>query len=318
MLDLLRPKPFRGDQVAAGTVVLAVLVLLLEVRFAGDWRAGVHLLYAGTATALVLGMAVAAPGEPEGPPAWHSTLYVAGFLLAGATLVNLADVLGSHGGAGTVAWVGGALTALATWFSRGRGAASGTLLAAVAGVVTSLAVLDWTVAPHGVSPFRYLLLLDAVVLALMALWQRIRGPAHGVQLLNAAGLVLLAIAATFAADVAVRAITISFVGSEGPAPSFHVATGWTLLVFAGGVGVLSAGAADDERGNVLVGIVLLLAFVALAGSGNLVGWPMLLAAATVALLVIGLRPSTPLPAEPPPGAGEAGRPAPLPPVRPVD
>jgi hypothetical protein len=45
---------------------------------------------------------------------------------------------------------------------------------------------------------------------------------------------------------------------------------------------------------------------------------MLLAAATVALLVIGLRPSTPLPAEPPPGAGEAGRPAPLPPVRPVD
>ncbi|UTI66024.1 hypothetical protein NBH00_07385 [Paraconexibacter antarcticus] len=319
MLELLRPKPFRGDQVAAGTVVLTVLVLLLELRFRGDWGDGVHLLYAAAAAALVLGMAAAAPAEEGGPPAWHSTLYVTGFLLAGAALVNLAQVLGSHGGAGTVVWVGAALTALGAWMSRDRDSASGTLLGAIAGVVTSLALLRFVFSPDGVTPFRYLLLADAVALGLMALWQRIRGPAHGVQLLNAAGLVLLAIAATFAVDLVFGLFTSRLLGGEGGG-TFHPATGWTLVVLAGGIGILSAGAADDERGNVVVGSALLLAFVLLASRGDLRWWPLLLAGATAALLTVGLRPSTPVPDEPPPGAGRppGGGPAPLPPVRPVD
>jgi hypothetical protein len=320
MFELLRPKPFRGDQVAAGTVVLTVLVLLLELRFRGDWGDGVHLFYAAAAAALVLGMAAAAPAEEDGPPAWHSTLYVTGFLLAGAMLVNLAQVLGSHGGAGTVVWVGAALTTLGAWMSRDRDSASGTLLGAISGVVTSLALLQFAFSPDGVTPFRYLLLADAVGLGLMALWQRIRGPAHGVQLLNAAGLVLLAIAATFAVDLVFGLVTSRLFSGEGGRGAFHPATGWTLLVLAGGIGILSAGAADDERGNVVVGSVLLLAFVLLASRGDLRWWPLLLAGATVALLTVGLRPSTPVPDEPPPGAGRppGGGPAPLPPVRPVD
>lgn len=310
MLTLLRPKPFRGDQVAAGTVVLSVLVLLLNLRFADTWPTGVHLAYTGLAAALVLGMAVAVPREPAGPPAWHSTLYVAGFLLAAATLASLAEILGSDGGAGTYTWVGLALTALAGWMSRARGSASGTLLAAVSAVLTSLAVLRWTSSPDGMTSFRYLLLADTVVLVLAALWQRVRGPAHGVQLLNAVGLTLLAIALTFAFSGFAGLI----LGGAGGATALElqIAWGWTLLVLAGGIGILSAGAADDERGNVLVGIVLLLAFVLMAGNGNLLGWPILLGGAAIALLVIGLRPSTPLPTEPPPGAGDATPPAPLP------
>ncbi|MCW3015888.1 MAG: hypothetical protein JWO02_2980 [Solirubrobacterales bacterium] len=315
MLALLRPKPFRGDQVAAGTVVLSVLVLLLNVRFAGEWSSGVHLVYTALAAALVLGMSVAAPREPAGPPAWHSTLYVAGFLLAATTLVDLADVLGSGGGAGTYTWVGLALTALAAWMSRVRGSASGTLLAAVSAVVTSLALLEWLSSPDGVTPFRYLLLADTLVLALMALWQRIRGPAHGVQLLNAVGLSLLAIGLTFALSAFGLAVGFFF-GGPGTPPAVHIAWGWTLLMLTGGIGILSAGAADNERGNVLVGIALLVAFVAMAAEGNLLGWPILLGGAAIALLVIGLRPSTPLPAEPPDGAGSASPPPPLP-VRPV-
>lgn len=320
MLDLLRPKPFRGDQVAAGAVVLTVLVALLEVRFAGEWGAGVHLAYAGAALALVLGMAAAAPAEDGGPPAWHSTLYVAGFLLAIATLVNLADVLGSDGGAGSVVWTGAALTALGAWISRGRDSASGTLLGALAGVVTTLALLDFAFSPDDPGPYRWLLLADALGLALMALWQRIRGPAHGVQLLNAVGVVLLTIAATFAVDVVVGLIASSFFGSAGRGAGFAPGAGWTLLVLAGGIGILSAGAADDERGNVIVGTTLLVVFVAMASRGDLRWWPLVLAGAAAALLTVGLRPSTPVPDEPPPGAGTApGRgPAPLPPVRPVD
>lgn len=319
MLALLRPKPFRGDQVAAGTVVLAVLVLLLNVRFAGTWATGWHLAYSAAAAALVLGMAVAAPRDPGGPPAWHSTLYVAAFLLAGVTLARLADVLGSDGGAGTYVWIGIVLSALAAWMARERGSAAGTLLAALTGVLTSLAVLEWSASPDGLTPVRHLLLADTLVLSLMALWQRVRGPAHGVQLLNAVGLTLLGIALTLAVPALYAGLFGFAEDAGGPgAPGVDVAWGWTLLLLGGGVGILGAGAADGERGNVLVGLALLLAFVGLARDGNLLGWPILLGGAAAALLVIGLRPSTPLPAEPPAGAGVGPQPQPLPPVRPVD
>ncbi len=306
MLAFLRPKPFRGDQVAAGTVVLAVLVLLLGVRFDGRWSVGVHLAYSALAAGLVLGMAVAAPREPAGPPAWHSTLYIAALLLVGSTLLNLAELLGAEGGAGMYTWIGVVLSALAAWMSRVRGAASATLLGAATAVFTSLALLEWRSAPDGVTPFRYLLLADTVVLVLAALWQRIRGPAHGVQLLNAVGLTVLAIAGTFALSTYVEL----FAGREGGGGA-GIAWGWTLLVLAAGIGILSAGAADSERGNALVGVLLLLAFVVMAGDGNLLGWPILLGGAATALLVVGLRPSTPLPTEPPEGA-RPGDPSPLP------
>ncbi|MCW3041239.1 MAG: hypothetical protein JWM31_3144 [Solirubrobacterales bacterium] len=317
MLALLRPKPFRGDQVAAGTVVLTLLVLLLNVRM-GQWGSGAHLLYTAAAAALVLGMAVAAPAEEGGPPAWHSTLYVCGFVLTLLLLVRLADALGSDGGSGTVTVIGLVLVALATWMSRARDSASGTLLGALTAVGTTAALLDLLASPDGVPGYRWLLVLDVLLLALMALWERVRGPAHGVQLLNAAGLTLLAIAATFAVPLLGLLVLLGTVGgrsgtfSDTPSPSW----GWALLVLAGGIGVLSAGAADDERGNVLVGVALLLAFVALAAGGNLVGWPVVLGAGAAALLAVGLRPSTPLPAEPPEAAAGSA-PMPLPPVRAV-
>lgn len=318
MLALLRPKPFRGDQVAAGTVSLSVLVLLLNVRFAGEWALGVHLVYSAAAAALVLGMAVASPVDPDGPPAWLSALYVAGFFLALVTLVRVADALGSDGGAGTTVWVALLLAALAAWMSRARDSATGTLLWALSAVLATLAFLDWAASPEGISPYRYLLLFDIAVLALMALWERVRGPAHGVQLLNAAGLALLGVAATFAFPLIGVASYLTGRGVFASGGAFHVAWGWALLVLGGGVGILSAGAADDERGNVLVGLALLLAFVALAAGGNLFGWPILLALAAGALLTVGLRPSTPVPTEPPVGAGPGGPPPPLPPVRSVE
>jgi len=54
---------------------------------------------------------------------------------------------------------------------------------------------------------------------------------------------------------------------------------------------------------VVIGIANLVAFTLLATEGNLGGWPILLAIAAGALLVIGLRPSTPLPPEPDPPDG---------------
>lgn len=307
MLAALRTKPFRGDQVAAGAVVLTLLVALLNVRFAGDWSGGVHLVYSAAAALFVLGLAAATPHEAGGPPAWHSALYVTGFLLAVAALVRLADVLGSDGGAGTVTWVGAALTVLGAWMARDRGSASGTLLAALSAVVTSLAALSWVFSPDHLRAYRYLLLADILVLALAALWQRVRAPAQGVQLLNAVGLVLVLIGVTFAVEavgeIVGTALSGRLLGPTGPSAYGGVPWGWAALTLAGGIGILSAGAADGERGNVIVGIAVLLVFVAMASGGNLLGWPLLLGAAAVALLIVGLRPSTPLPPEPPEGAG---------------
>ncbi len=57
---------------------------------------------------------------------------------------------------------------------------------------------------------------------------------------------------------------------------------------------------------------MLLAFVGISADGDLLGWPIPLLGSAVALLVIGLRPSTPLPTEPPPGAGGTPPSDPLP------
>ncbi len=322
MLAALRTKPFRGDQVAAGAVVLTVLVALLNVRFADDWSGGAHLLYSAAAALFVLGLAASTPHEPGGPSAWHSALYVTGFLLAVAALIRLADVLGSDGGAGTVTWVAAALTVLGTWMARDRGSASGTLLAALSAVVTSLAALSWVFSPDQLRDYRYLLLVDILVLTLAALWQRVRAPAQGVQLLNAVGLVLVLIGLTFAVEavggIVSGALFGRLLGSAGPADYDGVPWGWATLTLAGGIGILSAGAADGERGNVVVAIVVLIVFVAMASGGDLLGWPLVLAGAAGALLVVGLRPSTPLPAEPPEGAGSHAPPSPPPPsIRPV-
>lgn len=322
----LAPKPFRGDQVAAGAVTLVLLVALLQWRFAGDWPDGVHLGYAAAAAALVLGMAIAAPPAADGgPPAWHSTLYVTGFLLSAVTLVDVARVLDA-GSAGTVTWIAALLTALGTWMSRGRGSASGTLLAALAGVVTTVAFVAWVVDPGGPSTYRWLLLADAIALATMALWERIRRPVHGVQLLNAAGLALLGIAAIFGLEAVGSFLGAVFSGpgsilgaaSGGEGRGHHgIAWGWATVMLGGGVGILSAGAADNERGNVLVGSVVLAAFTAMAAGGNLIGWPLILAGFAAALIGVGLRPTTPLPDEPPvsPGAGAADAPLPFPRLR---
>ena len=89
LLDGLRPKPFRGDVVAAGVVVLVTLVGVVEVRFADAWGAGAHLAYALAAWVFVGAMAVLSPVEGSAPRAYQSVLYVALFPLAlGGRLIH--------------------------------------------------------------------------------------------------------------------------------------------------------------------------------------------------------------------------------------
>jgi hypothetical protein len=245
---------------------------------------------------------VLSPREGEAPRPYQSVLIVAGFALALATLLSLADVLGADeplGSSGTIVWIGSLLAGLAAYFAVDRNSAIATLLAAVTGGVVVLAFVEWVFDPDSTSTFRWLLLLLTVVYGLAALGQRDRRRRHAVQLVNAAGLAVLALAATFAVAMLFSGFLRPFGldGDEG------VGTGWELLVLASAFGLIAYAAVDRETGPAYLGVANLLAFVLLASpasedGASLIGWPLLLAILAGAALWVGLRPTRPAPPEP--------------------
>lgn len=300
--EALRPRPFRGDVIGAGVVVLAALVLVVRARFDGTWEPGAHLFYSALAAGLVLAMAVLSPREGDAPRPYQSVLVVAGFALAFVALLSLAEVLGADeplSSAGTVVWVGALLAALAAFFARDRNSAVATLLAAVTGGVVVLAFVEWVFDPETTSTFRWLLALLTLAYAVGALSQRDRRRRHAVQLVNAAGLAVLALAASFAIANLLGAL-LPFGGEDDGDP---VAWGWELFILACAFGLIAYAAVDRESGPAYLGVANLLAFLLLAAppgedGASLIGWPLLLAIAGGALLWIGLRPTSPAPPEP--------------------
>jgi len=192
MRDLLRPKPFRGDQVAAGTVLLTILVALLNERFADRWAEGVNLTYTAGATLLVATMAVLSrTGEPA--KAYQSALQLCAIVLLALTLADLAIVLPrTISAAATIAWVSLGISVAAFGFSRLLGSAGATLIGCLTGSVAIFAGVQeaWGL---DMARIRWVTVALVAVLLLATLWQRVREPVHGVQLANAAGLVALVI-----------------------------------------------------------------------------------------------------------------------------
>jgi hypothetical protein len=305
-MDLLRPKPFRGDVVAAGVVVLATLVASVQVRFAGAWDDGVHLGYAALATALVGTLAVLAPMERPAPRAYQSVLYVATLALVAITLLALGGVLGAEptGDVDNGAWMLAVEAAAAFAFATRRNSAVCTLLGAVSAGGAVLLLVDLLFSPASPAPYRWVLAGLVVVYGLAAVGQRDRRLHHGVALIDAAGLAVLAIAATF---------VIAFVTANDELDFPHVGWGWELLIVAAGFGLIAYSSVDRQPGPAYFGVLNLAAFTIITSFGverpTLLGWPLALAAATIALLVIGLRPTTPAP--PPPDI-DAPEPPPLP------
>jgi hypothetical protein len=90
-----------------------------------------------------------------------------------------------------------------------------------------------------------------------------------------------------------------------------VAWGWELLIVAAGFGLIAYSSVDRQPGPAYLGVLNLVAFTVItsvgvsAGGATLLGWPIALAVAAGALLVIGLRPTTPAPPPPDADAPEA-------------
>ncbi len=321
----LSPEPHRGDQVAAGVVVLATLVLMVDVRFAGTWSSGARFAVTGLATAFVGTMALRSPLVSDRPRSFQTVLYVTTCLLALLTLTQFRGVLGGGGGgttaAGTLTWISLLTGLLALAFSTFRNSAYCTLVAAVSFGVCVLAGVAWIFDTHGVGTIRWLLLLIFLADLVGAVMLRDRRRRHAVMLANAAGLAVLVLALILGVVVG-GAQTIVVTSGSGPgSTTVHVATvswGWLLVVFGAGCGLVAYAGADREPGPGYIGVLCLAAFALVAGgSGHatLLGWPLVLTVIAGAFLVLGLRPSHPLPPEPDAGLDEVAMPLPVPPLR---
>ncbi len=295
---VLAPKPFRGDLIAAGGAALSLGLVLLDVRVQDDWPAGVRFVVVALGAVLLLAMAWLAPVEGSAPRMYVSALVVAGFPLLALALVELARLLGASGDApGTLTWVGLTIASTYALFAVGRGSAIGTLLAAASGVITLLAAWTWIFDTQGPTPLEWLCLVTIVVLALGAVVLRDRHKAHAVALADVAGLTALLLAALVGSDSALNLIT----DSSGSVANVSVAAagwGWKLVLVAVGFGLVAYGAVDRERGPVWLGVAVLGAFVALAGAGTLLWWPLILLAVGAVAIAAGLRPTTAAPPAP--------------------
>ena len=294
---MLRPLPHRGDVVAAGAVALAALVALLQVRFDDAWGKGIHFLYAAAALALVATLALRAPREGDAPRAYQSALLATTFALAVPTLARLSLLLGADGldSSGALAWGGSALAALGFGLAAARGSALCVLLGAVSLVLAALGLVDLVFSP-GVQTFRWLLIALVVALAAATVASRDHRPARAVAFADAGGLTALALALTFVLDQ---------LFASSPLFGPGAGTGWELFLYACGFGLCAFSAVDRAPGPGWIGVAILLATTVMAAGGKatLIGWPLVLAIGAGGLLVIGLRPSRPLP--PAPSRGEA-------------
>jgi hypothetical protein len=300
LLSPLRPKPFRGDVVAAGVVALTTLVWVVTVRFADAWGTGAHVAYAMVAWAFVTAMAVLSPVEGDAPRAYQSVLYVASVALFVDVIAQFSRAVGASAtdSTGAATWALIAVAALALGFAADRNSAACTLLGSLAGGGAVLTAVDWIFSPEGFATERWTLFALILVYGFAAIGQRDRRPRHGVALIDAAGLAALTIAGTFLLN------GLFGEGGEGEASFRGVAWGWELLIVAVGFGLIAYSSVDRQPGPAYIGVLNLIAFTAITSleiddtGATLLGWPLVLALAATFLLIVGLRPTTPAP--PPP------------------
>jgi hypothetical protein len=299
VLQRLRPAPYRGDITAAGAIPLALAAIVIDLRMT-QWSVGVRLVVVGLIAVLILTMGWLTPLEGRAPTQYHSMLLIAGLLPLLLALQLLAEALGAERppGAGGQTWIFGIEAVIAGIAARRANSATCTLIAALAGAVAVEAFVAWVFQPSGTGTARVFLALLTLACAAAAVQLRDRSRRHAVAFVNAAGLLTLALAASYLIDLLVTVATS--LGSHRAGAPF----GWELFIVAMGFGLVAYAGADREPGPAYIGVVLLLAFALLVGlpalnGSSLVGWPLFLVALGVIGLVIGLRPSTPAPPPPP-------------------
>ena len=299
LLALLRPPAHRGPLIAAGAVLVTVGVLLEEIRLDDKLPLGVHLAILSLSAAVILALGLQAPAEDGRPPAYQSALLVSGLALLAPALLTLADALGAEFDpfpAGAVTWTALVFAGIALWPAVANGSSVCALIAAVAAAVAAMAFVNWVTDADSLTTYRWLLAFAALSYVSVSLLLRGPAPSHSRQMVNAAGLAVLTIALSGIPFVVVDAFTASGAGGGEILP-----TGWELVVFAAGCGLVAYGAVDRAPGAAYLGVANLLAFLVAAGSSvddTLLYWPLLILLLGLGAMLTGLRPPSPLPPEP--------------------
>ena len=293
--DLLRPPAHRGPLIAAGAVLVTVGVVLEEVRLDDKLPTGVHLAILGLAAGVMLALGLQARPEDGRPPTFQSVLLVAGLGLLAPALLTLSDVLGADFDefpAGAVTWTSLVLAGVALWPAVAKGSAICALIAAVAAAVAVLAFVRWSTDADSLTTYRWLLAFAALGFVVVSLLLRGPAPRHAEQMVNAAGLAVLAIGLS-----GLVTLVFPFTG----AGDTILPNGWELVVLVAGCGLIAVGAVDRAPGPAYLGVANLAAFTVAAGVSDdetLLSWPLLILALGLGAMFTGLRPRSPLPPEP--------------------
>ncbi|MCK9251042.1 MAG: hypothetical protein M0P31_18935 [Solirubrobacteraceae bacterium] len=295
----MRVLAHRGNPLASGVLLLAVFHVDLELR--GTAGHGLRLLTATVVATLAIAGLLGSPrptGRRRGdgpivPRTYQEVLGAIGVLASLAAALHVTALAGAHDGgrldpgptalAVTVAAIG----ALALARRRGMvlvlGLGAGlTVAAAVAAVVAA-----WP-GDHPLTGARWTLLGALLVLTVAALNRIDRRYPEALILSDVIGLVGFALASSFlVGSVPGLTAELGLPGDPGPA-----GLGWQLLLLAVGFALLGLGAMLREPvPGTIGGLVVVGALVAAdeAGGGSS-GWPWVLAAVGVVLVLIALRP----------------------------
>ena len=295
--DLARPPAHRGPLIASGAVLVAVGVATFQFRLDEELGRGWHTTLALATAALILWLAFQERPEGGAPPGHQSVMLVAGLLLLDLGLLRFADLLSDFEDgfpSGSIVWTSLAVGGLALYGAGRRNSAICALIAAIAAGAAVLAGVHWIFGAESITTYRWMLLLLALGYIVLSLGLRGGWPRHSEQMVNAAGLSILAIGLVAVAGGLFLAITF-----DGEAPTL-LPDGWELVVFAAGCGLVAYAAADKAPGPAYLGVANLAVFIVVVGidEGNLRWWPAFVLVTGLAMLLAGLRPRRPLPPEP--------------------
>jgi hypothetical protein len=290
----LAPKPYRGDVIAAGVVVLTAGLAVAALRLRAD---GALLALAGPAALVVLAMAVLSE-RGEAPRPYVTILAVGGWICALLALADLARVLGAADlrGAGTIAWLGAVLAVLAGGLAVRKGLPALSALGAMSATACVAAAVIWALDPADQpGAARWVLLAATLGFGVAAVGWRDHRRRHAVALADSAGIALLGIAATLGALSPLGARVDVLETSPGAA-----AWGWEALLLLAAWGLIAYAAVDRERVPGFIGVLALAGFALVAARGDrgLPGWPLLLLVLGAGAVAFGLRPAREVPPEP--------------------
>jgi hypothetical protein len=276
--------PSQAGALAPAGLALALFVAVAQIRMDDPWANGVLLLVAAIPAVALLLLGLTAANGDTTERAAAEILLVAGLVLTGVAIARFGAVLAgedSTDGGGTLTWMLALGVAIAAYCARRARSGACLLIASLAAVGLLLAAVNWVFGTEDIDVYRGLLVLSFAVLF-----------GAGITVGGRAGTLLVA-AAGVTVIVSFYATGLLFVFIPG---GDTLGWGWELITLLEAAALLAYAVRQFEPGPAYLGFFTFVLFTTTAATASeestLVGWPLALAVATVALAAHALRPRT--------------------------